>query len=140
MNRKERFKQAFQYLKNNGIIHTQRDVSRNMNATPPNVSRAIQGDEKYLTDNFLRRFNIAFGGLFNEEWLIDGEGEMLSSPPIPDRDTPNGNDSTVNKLIDELTAQRRMTEKALEQNDRLITLLEKETERTQTIVRNAQSA
>ena len=65
-------------------------------------------------------------------WLLTGEGEMLISDGKKhvDEHTPD----QVTKLIDELSAQRRMTEKALEQNDRLITLLEKEAERTEVIV------
>lgn len=80
MDKLERFKLAFQHLKNNGIAHTQRDVAKKMGATPPNVSSAMKGDERYLTPNFLKRFNLAYGGIFNEDWLIGGnECAMLTT-------------------------------------------------------------
>jgi hypothetical protein len=43
------------------------------------VSKALNGDEKYLTDNFLEKFNYKFGVPFNVEWLLFGKGEPLSA-------------------------------------------------------------
>lgn len=142
MDKLERFRLAFQHLKNSGIAHTQRDVAKKMGATPPNVSSAMRGDEKFLTGNFLRRFNLAYGGIFNEDWLIDGVGQMLcDSPPkndtaaIVNNQVGNGNHftngSTVERFLDELAAQRELTReaqqqltKSQEQMDRLITIIE----------------
>ena len=143
MDKLERLRKAYEYLRFKGIIHTQKDVADKMQATAPNVSSALKGDSKFLTDSFLRRFNEAFGELFNYQWLILGEGDMLKEGEEDEVEITT-QDQTVLRLIDELSAQRKMTEKALEQqgrlmeqNDRLITLLEKETERTQLIVANA---
>lgn len=135
MDKLERFRLAFQYLKDSGIAHTQRDVAKKMGATPPNVSSAMRGDEKFLTGNFLKRFNLAYGGIFNEEWLIDGIGQMLcdslpknETAAIVNNQVGNGNhfnsDMTVNQFMVELAAQRKLTEKAQEQMDRLITIIE----------------
>jgi hypothetical protein len=44
------------------------------------VSSAFNGDEKCLTDRFLHRFNNAFCGIFNLDWLINGNGDMLLKP------------------------------------------------------------
>lgn len=134
MDRVDRFKKAFDYLKSRGMIHTQKDLAERVEATTPHVSLAMKGDSRYLTDNFVRRFNDAFGSIFNLQWLLLGEGEMLKEND-DDFEQPLTQDQTVLRLIDELSAQRKMTETALEQNSRLITLLEKETERTQAIVR-----
>ena len=61
--------------------------------------------------------------------LKEGEEEYVE---------PVTQNQTVLRLIDELSAQRMMTEKELgkknEQIDRLLSLLEKEAERTQAIV------
>lgn len=44
------------------------------------LSRALNGDNLYLTDSFLEKFNRAFEYPFNQMWLISGEGDMLSQP------------------------------------------------------------
>ena len=78
MERKERLNSAFNYLRNSGLIQTQRDLANKMHAGIANISKALKGDEAILTDRFLRRLSAAFGGVFNQEWLLTGKGEMLS--------------------------------------------------------------
>lgn len=70
---------AFQYLRGTGKIHSQKDLAIAMQTTPPNISSALKGDERVLTNKFLHRFNAAFDDIFNLEWLIDGDGKMLKS-------------------------------------------------------------
>lgn len=75
----------------------------------------------------------------NRDWLLYGEGEMLkSSVNIENGDNStqvigDGNHvsapSTLDKALDEIAAQRRLVEKAQEQMDRLIGVLEKMTEK-----------
>lgn len=126
MEKKGRINQAFSYLKDNGLVHTQRDLAEKMGATAPNVSSALKGVDNVLTDNFLLRFNNAFGGIFNDNWLLTGEGSMLSAS---DSDSVSASSSTdlssaLNKAMDEIAAQRRITEKSQQQIDRLLSLLE----------------
>lgn len=66
---------AFEELKRRGLAHSQQDVADKMCVNKSNFSKAINGEP---SDSFLRRFNAAYDGIFNEEWLITGEGEMLS--------------------------------------------------------------
>ena len=84
MGRNDRLKEAFEFLRSNGKVHTQKDLAVQMGATRPNVSGAFKGDPKILTDKFIKRFNNAFGDIFNLNWLLEGEGEMLN-------DTTNNN-------------------------------------------------
>lgn len=70
---------AYEHLRSIGKVHTKTDVANIMHASRPNVTAALNGDSKFLTDNFLERFNIAFDNMFNIKWLITGEGDMLSS-------------------------------------------------------------
>ncbi len=79
MSKKARLKTAFNHLKNSGLAHTQKDVSERMGSPTSNVSSAFNGVEKFLTTNFLRRFNSAYNNIFNEHWLLTGEGTMLLS-------------------------------------------------------------
>ena len=78
MDKKERFNEAFNYLKSKGLAHMQRDVAEKMGATPQNVSLALRGAPAVLTDRFLMRFNNAYFGMFNLDWLLTGVGDMLS--------------------------------------------------------------
>lgn len=164
MERKERFKEAFEYLKSRGTAHTQRDIALKMDSSEGNISKAMKGDERVLTNRFLRRFNEAYGNIFNIEWLIDGVGEMLvvnngniGNLVIGDgnTNTNSGRGNTTNNrntttttnnysgcgcgggdaenalitssmyqaLFDELSAQRKVTEKAQAQIDTLLDII-----------------
>lgn len=161
MERKDRFKEAFEYLKNRGSVHTQRDVALKMDSSEGNISKAFKGDERVLTNRFLRRFNEAYGNIFNLDWLIDGVGDMLvvnnGNILIGDGNTNthnhSGGNTTNNRntttttnnysgcgcggddggdalpsamyqtLFDELSAQRKVTEKAQEQIDTLLDII-----------------
>lgn len=70
---------AYKHLRSIGKVHTKTDVANIMHASRSNVTAALNGDSKFLTDNFLERFNVAFGNTFNIKWLMTGEGDMLSS-------------------------------------------------------------
>ena len=162
MERKERFKEDFEYLKSRGTAHTQRDIALKMDSSEGNISKAMKGDERVLTNRFLRRFNEAYGNIFNIEWLIDGVGEMLvvnngniGNLVIGDGNTntnSGGGNTTNNRntttttnnysdcgggdaentlitssmyqaLFDELSAQRKVTEKAQAQIDTLLDII-----------------
>lgn len=73
-----RLNKAFEYLRSIGMVHTQADVAKAMGASRPNVSSALKGDGKVLTDKFLKRFANAFDVL-SQDWLLTGEGPMLTS-------------------------------------------------------------
>lgn len=80
MDKKERINKAFEYLKSKGIIHTQRDLGFQMGAAEGNISRALKGDPKVLTEQFLTRFARTYNNVFYMEWVLDGIGEMLILP------------------------------------------------------------
>lgn len=73
-----RLNKWFEYLRSIGMVHTQADVAKAMGASRPNVSSALKGDGKVLTDKFLKRFANAFDVL-SQDWLLTGEGPMLTS-------------------------------------------------------------
>lgn len=79
MEKKDRLAKAIAYLKLQGLVESQVDAARKMNASESTMSSAIRGNEKYLNNTFLRRFNDAFGGIFSLKWLIDGIGSMCCS-------------------------------------------------------------
>lgn len=137
MERKERLKEAFEYLRGKGEVHTQADIADKMKASRPNVSSAFSGDAKCLTDKFLIRFNKAFGRIFSDDWLLHGEGEMLH-PLQKVGDISNSNVSGVNvsgtdihinpdaysTLLEIVKANQKTTEKFQEQIDRMLSIIE----------------
>ena len=145
--RVNRLSEAIEYLKSNGMIHKQQDIAERMQADKSNVSRALSGDEKYLTDNFIKRFNVAFGNRFNVEWLIKGEGEMLrpeqnvsdvsGSTVVGANVNGNGNNisnndaSNIAGMIELQKGYQDMMKKSQEQIDRLLAVIERLTLKTE---------
>lgn len=86
-----RLQQAYDYLRNHGIVHTQKQVADKMSSTPQNVSAALNG--KNLSPHYIRRFNHAFGDIFNLDWLLNGEGEMLANNNTTNNNIINGNNN-----------------------------------------------
>ena len=80
MERKERFKEAFEYLKSRGTAHTQRDIALKMDSSEGNISKAMKGDERVLTNRFLRRFNEAYGRF--DRWMADAHGSSINTRSI----------------------------------------------------------
>lgn len=78
MEKSEALKKAINHLRLLGMVATMKEVAKAMGADPSNISRHIKGQPE-PTDKFMRRFNEAFGSIFNEEWLIGGKGEMLAT-------------------------------------------------------------
>lgn len=74
---KERLKTAFNYLKFKGLVKSQKKLAKDIGTSEPCVSYAMNGNEKYLTKNFLIKLNNAYDNIFNMSWLLAGEGEML---------------------------------------------------------------
>ena len=76
---KERLKTAFNYLKFKGLVKSQKKLAKDIGTSEPCVSYAMNGNEKYLTKNFLIKLNNAYNNIFNISWLLTGKGEMLAS-------------------------------------------------------------
>lgn len=77
--RQKRFMTAFNYLRQEGIITSQKDLVEKMESNKATISSALNGREGYLTDRFLYKFNAALGGMFDMAWLLTGSGTMLSN-------------------------------------------------------------
>lgn len=76
--RQKRFMTAFNYLRQEGIIQSQKDLVEKMDSNKATVSSALNGREGYLTDSFIYKFNAAVGDIFSLRWLLNGEGPMMA--------------------------------------------------------------
>lgn len=77
----KRLHQAVDYLKDKGRVHKDKDIVDELGMNKGNASRALNGNERYFTEGFLKRFAAAYSDYINEEWLLTGVGEMKT----PDR-------------------------------------------------------
>ena len=83
MDKKERFYAAYEHLLSLGRVHKQKDVATAMGSTEGNISQAMKGNPKVLTDRFLMRFIQAFPEIFSMQWLFTGDGSMLINDSAP---------------------------------------------------------
>ena len=60
-------------------IHTKKDFAAAINYSRTSTSLALSGNDSYLTDNLFKKIDKAFPEIFNLDWLLTGEGEMLVS-------------------------------------------------------------
>ena len=75
--RYKRFKEAFDYLKSIGRIDNQKDLADILHKTPETISRVMAGSGNNPTEKFMFFFAKAFAHDFNEEYLINGTGELI---------------------------------------------------------------
>ena len=112
--KKDRFRMAYEYLEYKHIISRQEDLANMMKSTQSNVSGALSGSERILTDRFLRRFHACFPQLFSLEWLLNGNGEMLQErqesppPPLPPQTSEERIIEVYNNVINDY--ERRIKE------------------------------
>lgn len=77
----ERLNQSVEYLKNNGIVHTQTDIAKDLGVSRSRISEAVKGTPKRFTMGFLKKFADAYGDYINAKWLLTGEGDMERKDP-----------------------------------------------------------
>ena len=69
--------EALEYLKNHGRARNHEEIANLSGVSRPNVTSAINGNPRYVTDGFLKRFAKAYDTYLNENWLLTGEGIMI---------------------------------------------------------------
>ena len=97
MDKQTRLNYAYNYLKSNNVIHTQKEIAEAMGASKSNVSSALKGVESVLTDRFLMRFADTYKK-FNINWLLYGEGPMLRTADIPKPTQQSTGDNSPNVM------------------------------------------
>lgn len=76
--KKDRLKEVYEHLRANYGIHTQIDLAKAIHITRPALSSAMNGNEAYLTKNLFQKICAAYPGVFNIEYLLTGEGNLLT--------------------------------------------------------------
>lgn len=79
---KDRLQKAYRYLQQEKIVSTQEDLAKKLGFKRTSVTKALNDTDGYLTDSFIEKFYNRFSDIFNESWLVKGEGSMLKSENI----------------------------------------------------------
>ena len=76
--RKDRLNEVYEHLRNHFGIHTKTQFAAVLKITQPALSSAMNGNEAYLTDNLFKRVCAAYQGTFNLDYLLTGNGELIT--------------------------------------------------------------
>ncbi len=77
--RRERLNEVYAHLRKYHGIHTQGAFAEAIQYTRPVISSALNGNEDNLTDKLFRNVCQAFRGVFNLDYLLTGEGTLLTT-------------------------------------------------------------
>ena len=133
----QRLREVVNELRNQRKVYSDADFARIVDIPRGDLSQMMSGKRKVskrCVSNLLAQFPE-----INEEWLKTGMGEMLkNTTAIADNHSISiageeikenrinvNTDETIAMLVAEVAAQRRLTEKVLEQNTELIAIIAK---------------
>ena len=76
--RQKRLNEVYEYLRKSYGIHTQSDFANALRKSRNAITLALNGDEKYLTDKLFKNICEAYKGVFDLNYLLTGEGDLLT--------------------------------------------------------------
>ncbi len=124
--KQERLKEVYNHLRSYFGIHTQIDFAESIHITRPALSSAMNGNEAYLTKNLFQKICAAYPGVFNLEYLLNGDGTLLSTGDAPMMEQQ----PTANNYLADIIAAKNETIASLQQHietqNKLIATLQRE--------------
>ena len=108
----KRVRAVYDYLRLQGVVRTQKEFACLVGIGANNLSGALNGDKRYLTEGLCRKVVDATEGKVSFSWLLTGEGDMLlpstkGKIPLYDNVTSVGG---YNDLVANTDDQSRVTE------------------------------
>jgi len=105
--RQKRLIEVYEHLRRYFGIHTKTGFAEAIQYGRTSMSAAMNGDEKYLTDSLFKNICEAYPGVFDIDYLLTGEGQLLTiEEEVKDKDIeslygqqPIDNSSLVNAII-----------------------------------------
>ena len=76
--RHERLRQAYDYIRANKGIHTQKELAARLGYTREYLSGALNGNKSNLTDELIDNLCQQYPDTFNPDYLKSGKGELLT--------------------------------------------------------------
>lgn len=131
----QRLNQTILALKERRKIHSASDFARILGIDKADLSRMVTG-KRSINQPFVDRILEHFPEI-NADWILNGDGEMLKTysanadnhsisiagEEIKENKINVNTDETIAMLVAEVAAQRKLTEKVLEQNSDLIAII-----------------
>lgn len=134
MSRKDRINEVYEYVRSHFPVHTKNDFADKLKYHRTYISSAMHGNEKYLTDKLFMNICETFPNVFNLDYLLTGNGQLLTiqeevkSEQIEKESNPQLPLSYIDKLIASLEKQVKDKDDQLADKDRIIKLLEQKIE------------
>ena len=78
LERQKRLNEVYEHLHNHFGVHTKGDFAEAVQYARAYISSAMNGNEKYLTDKLFTNICDAYPGMFNLDYLLTGNGDLLT--------------------------------------------------------------
>ena len=134
LERQKRLNEVYEHLHNHFGVHTKGEFADIIKYARAYISSAMNGNERYLTDKLFTNICEAYPGVFNLDYLLTGNGQLLTiqeeakSEQIEKESNPQQPSSYIDKLIASLEKQVKDKDDQLADKDRIIKLLEQKIE------------
>ena len=134
MSRKDRINEVYEYVRSHFPVHTKNDFADKLKYHRTYISSAMHGNEKYLTDKLFMNICETFPNVFNLDYLLTGNGQLLTiqeevkSEQIEKESNPQQSSFYIDKLIASLEKQVKDKDEQLADKDRIIKILEQKIE------------
>ena len=129
--RQKRLIEVYEHLRRYFGIHTKTGFAEALHYGRTSLSAAINGDENYLTDKLFKNICEAYPGVFNLNYLLTGEGQLLTiEEEVKSEDIEKAiNPTSAPQAIDYTFLIEKAVEKATAYADKTIATLEKQVAR-----------
>ena len=103
--RAKRLKEAYRYLYSAHGLMSQSDFANSIKVQRTAMSAAMNGAKAYLTNNFFTKICAAYPNVFNLDYFLTGEGELLANSEHKDGDVTVDPGDYMTKYIASLEKQ-----------------------------------
>lgn len=107
--KQDRLKEVYAHLRAHHGIHTQLELAEVIHVTRPALSSAMNGNEAYLTKNLFQKICAAFPGVFDLDYLLTGNGSLLSNDKADHEEIKTSNVLDQSSLVNAAIAAKDET-------------------------------
>ena len=128
LDREKRLNEVYEHVHRYFNIHTKGEFADYIKYARAYISSALNGNEKYLTDKLFDSICKAFPGVFDLNYLLTGEGQLLTiEEEVKNEDLEKAiNPTSAPQAIDYTFLIEKAVEKATSYADKTIATLEKQ--------------
>jgi hypothetical protein len=131
LDREKRLNEVYEHVHRYFNIHTKGEFADYIKYARAYISSALNGNEKYLTDKLFDSICKAFPGVFDLNYLLTGEGQLLTiEEEVKSEDLEKAiNPTSAPQAIDYTFLIEKAVEKATAYADKTIAMMEKQINR-----------